>query len=120
MDKILSERDRMRVIKRVESETKGLFRKVLPVSLIHALQAEEGSDIWDTSGATDLMVLLHELVDEVALGGGAPRARQAEVASDAGPGEAAGGAAPDAISPPRAKPARIVMPTRVRPRPLQG
>jgi hypothetical protein len=117
MDKILSERDQGRVIKRVESETKGLFRKVLPVSLIRALEAEEGSDTWDTCGATDLVALLNELVSEVA-NGEAPK--PAAFAAAPGTGETPKPKAADAVSPPRAKPARMVMPTRVRPRPLQS
>lgn len=119
MDKILSDRDRTRVIKRVESETKGLFRKVLPVSLIRALEADEGSDAWTDSGATDLMALLNDLVSEVANGG--PRTPRSPdgASNDAGP-DADADAAPDAVSPPKAKPARIVMPTRVRPRPLES
>lgn len=113
MDKILSERDRMRVIKRVESETKGLFRKVLPVSLVKALEAEEGSDIWDASGATDLIEYLGTLVAEVETGAPRPRAPMAE-------DESRPPVAEDAVDTPRPKPARIVMPTRVRPRPLQS
>ncbi len=109
MDKILSDRDRMRVIKRVKSETKGLFRDVLPVSLIKAIDAAEGSPEWDECGATDLVSLLNDLVSEVA--GGAPRPVHAD--QPASPDN------PDAVSAPKAKPARIVMPTRVRPRPLQ-
>lgn len=118
MDKILSERDQSRVIKRVESETKGLFRKVLPVSLIRALEAEEGSDVWNACGATELVARLNDLVSEVA-SGDAPRPEPSFAAAP-GAGETASPDAPDAVSAPRAKPARIVMPTRVRPRPLQS
>ena len=117
MDKILSERDQGRVIKRVESETKGLFRKVLPVSLIRALEAEEGSEVWNNCGATDLVALLNTLVSEV---GNSGARRPAPFAAAPGAGEAPSPDAPDAVSTPRAKPARIVMPTRVRPRPLQS
>ena len=118
MDKILSDRDRQRVIKRVESETRGLFRSVLPVSLIRALEADEGSEAWEASGATALMAELKALVGEVS--GGVVRRPVAEGFSPAASEPAAAEDAPDAVSAPKAKPARIVMPTRVRPRPLQS
>lgn len=109
MDKILSDRDRLRVIKRVERETEGLFRKVMPVSLIHALEAGEDSEAWTESGADALLATLMELIDEVASGkSGRPvsriRSASAPTSVDSSIGEAQ-------------KP-RIVMPTRVRPRPL--
>lgn len=113
MDKILSDRDRMRVIKRVEGETKGLFRKVLPVSLIKALDAEEGTAAWDDSGATELMAYLGEMVEEARTGERVPHQDPAAARTEAT-------LAQDAVDTPRAKPARIVMPTRVRPRPLQS
>ena len=110
MDKILSERDQGRVIKRVESETKGLFRKVLPASLIKALSASEGSDVWAQCGATDLVAEVNGLVSEVRTG-----ERRAPVG-----GESGASASNGAAEAPKAKPARIVMPTRVRPRPLES
>ena len=120
MDRILSERDRMRVIKRVESETKGLFRQVLPVSLIRALDSQPGTDAWAESGADTLLELLGELVDEVA-GGGVPRVRSRRVTRTTASGEVeVTEVAEVAEAAPKAKPARIVMPTRVRPRPLQS
>jgi len=110
MDKILSERDQSRVIKRVESETKGLFRKVLPASLIKALSASEGSEIWAQSGATDLVSEVNALVAEVSTG-----ERRATVNAEDG-----SAVAHDAVDTPKPRPARIVMPTRVRPRPLES
>lgn len=113
MDKILSERDRERVIRRVEKETRGLFRQVLPVSLLRALEAGEDSSKWEESGAAALSDALVDLIDEVASGeNGRPVSR---VRSRAAPGiEASLG---EDMSQP-ARPKRIVMPTRVRPRPL--
>ena len=123
MDRILSERDRMRVIKRVESETKGLFREVLPVSLIRALESEPGTQAWAESGADDLLELLGDLVDEVASSGDGgrrnsvlrprPKTRRPSTRNVAPVEE-------EAPAPEKPKPARIVMPTRVRPRPLQS
>ncbi len=113
MDKLLSERDRMRVIRRVEKETEGLFRSVLPVSLIKAIEAKDDPEAWAESGADALMAELVELVDEVNSGSNdRPKSRRvrtqmAPVNVDDSIGEEV-----------EVKPARIVMPTRVRPRPL--
>ena len=113
MDRILSDRDRERVIKRVERETKGLFRRVLPVSLLLALESGKDSSKWEESGAADLSDALVDMIDEVA--SGASERRTSRVRSAARPGiEASLGK--DASQP--AKPKRVVMPTRVRPRPL--
>lgn len=113
MDRILSERDQKRVIKRVENETQGLFRKVLPVSLIKAIDAGGDADAWVASGADDLITSLMDLVDEVA--SGQTGQRVSRVHSRQSPA-----AAPDDAMGERVveKPKRIVMPTRVRPRPL--
>jgi hypothetical protein len=112
MDRILSERDRMRVIKRVEKETQGLFRCVLPVSLIKALDANGDAEAWEESGADDMVAALMELIDEVRTGTEGPRisrivSRKSGAGVDSSIGE-------EVVAAPK----RIVMPTRVRPRPL--
>lgn len=113
MDRILSERDRERVVRRVERETRGLFRQVLPVSLLQALEAGKDASKWEESGAAALSDALVDLVDEVA--SGETSRRSSRIRSKAGPGiEASLGE--DASMP--KKPRRVVMPTRVRPRPL--
>ena len=113
MDRILSERDRMRVIRRVEKETIGLFRQVMPVSLLQALEAGEDASKWDESGAAALSDALVDVIDEVA--SGRTGRTISRVRSRALPGiEASLGE--DVSQPP--KPRRVVMPTRVRPRPL--
>ena len=109
MDRILSEKDRNRVIKRVERETNGLFRQVLPVSLIQALEAGNDADAWSASGAGTLLENLVGLIDEVSTGKtgrqhSRVRSRAAPTGVDTSIGEE--------------QKARIVMPTRVRPRPL--
>ena len=85
MDRILSDRDRVRVVKRVQSETNGLFRKVIPVSLIQAMEAQGDPEVWTSSGADDLLNSLLSLTDEVASGAIGRRvtrvARPAEAAS---------------------------------------
>lgn len=113
MDKILSDRDRERVIRRVEKETSGMFRQVLPVSLLRALEAGDDSSKWGESGAAALSDALVDLVDEVA---SAASGRQvSRVRSRAIPGiEASLGE--DRSMPLKSN--RVVMPTRVRPRPL--
>lgn len=112
MDRILSDRDRERVIKRVERETKGLFREVLPVSLIKALDAGEDVNAWAESGANTLVETLIGLIDEVASGvEGRPETWIRNSEAKGGVDNAIG----DKIE---KTPARIVLPTRVRPRPL--
>lgn len=54
-DKILTARDRQRVLARVTRETEGLFRGVYPISLIDALTAGEDRRAWDDSGADDFV-----------------------------------------------------------------
>lgn len=108
MDKILSERDQGRVVKRVESETKGLFRKVLPVSLIKALKARDDPAAWEASGANLLMDELIELCD--ASNGTKPKSRLRSV-RPATVDAAIGDEIP-------VKPRRMVMPTRIKTRKL--
>lgn len=112
MDRILSDRDKSRVIRRVEKETEGMFRKVLPVSLIKALEARGDPDAWVESGADSVVTALVELVDEVKAG---PKGRPVSRVRS----RMAAGAVDDALGEQVvAEPKKIVMPTRVRPRPL--
>lgn len=50
-DKILSQRDRERVVSRVCRETKGQFSAVFPISLTEALASGEDRKAWEMSGA---------------------------------------------------------------------
>jgi Dynamin family len=50
-DKILSQRDRDRVVTRVNRETRGIFSGVFPISLTGALAAGEDRRAWEQSGA---------------------------------------------------------------------
>jgi len=61
-DKLLTPRDRDRVMGRVRRETRGLFHKVFPVSLTQALSAGEDSQIWDQSGAEPFVKSLVDLL----------------------------------------------------------
>lgn len=116
MDRILSDRDRMRVVKRVLSETEGLFREVLPVSLIQALEAQGDAEAWSTSGADHLVKSLMELTDEIASGTiGRRVSRMVKPETERKPSRSLDDAIGERVV---ERPARIVMPTRVRPRPL--
>jgi hypothetical protein len=68
-DKLLSEDDRSRVLRRVRRETEGLFADCFPVSLTIAAAADDDPDKWEESGAepfmTRLLQLLHQVADEL-------------------------------------------------------
>ena len=66
MDKILSDRDRMRVVKRVGRETDGLFKELFPISLTQALSAGEDSDKWSASGGEAFSNALIELLNRLS------------------------------------------------------
>lgn len=51
VDKLNSERDRQKVIRRVRAETEGLFIDCLPISLLQATTEHEDYDAWCQSGA---------------------------------------------------------------------
>ncbi|MEM6578011.1 MAG: dynamin family protein [Pseudomonadota bacterium] len=60
-DKITSERDRKRLLGRLEKETKGLFQGVFPVALIDAIRAQNETQ-WRASGAADFSEKLVDLL----------------------------------------------------------
>lgn len=66
-DKLTNERDRGRVIKRIEHETKGQFGGLFPISLLQALQAGEDYEKWDSSGAGAFSDHLIEMVQELTM-----------------------------------------------------
>ena len=66
-DKLTTERDRGRVLKRVQHETKGQFGGTFPISLLQALEAGEDYDKWDSSGAGAFSEHLIEMVQELTL-----------------------------------------------------
>ncbi|MFN3993285.1 MAG: hypothetical protein ACK4IU_10320, partial [Tabrizicola flagellatus] len=67
-DKILGDKDRAKVIKRVRQETEGLFADVFPVSLLQAMRAGEDEGLWIESGADAftkaLFEIVHRIIDE--------------------------------------------------------
>ncbi|MBT8458048.1 MAG: dynamin family protein [Boseongicola sp.] len=98
MDKILSERDQLRVVKRVGRETVGLFKELFPISLTRALKADGDPEKWSMSGAEDFSNGLHALLAEIG-------ERKAEYASSHSPSTSD-------------DPAKYVMPSRVQPKKL--
>ncbi|MCX7287187.1 MAG: 50S ribosome-binding GTPase [Rhodobacterales bacterium] len=76
-DKIVSDKDKTKVVKRVVQEVEGLFAEVFPVSLLKAMQAGDDAEKWKDSGAealaTALFEIIHRLIDE-----GAPEAGDAD------------------------------------------
>ncbi len=69
-DKILGDKDKAKVLKRVTNEVEGLFADVYPVSLLKAMTAGEDETKWIESGAQTftnaLFDLVHRLIDEGA------------------------------------------------------
>lgn len=67
-DKIVGEKDKAKVVKRVSQEVEGLFAEVFPVSLLKAMTAGNDEEKWMDSGAdgftSALFELIHRLIDE--------------------------------------------------------
>jgi GTPase Era involved in 16S rRNA processing len=59
-DKIKGEVDRARVLRRVRAEADGLFRAILPISLLNASAAENREE-WEASGAEAFLQVLLDL-----------------------------------------------------------
>ena len=64
-DKLTSEKDKSRVLKRVEKETAGLFGGTFPISLTQALAAGEDEAKWNQSGAGAFTEHLIDTVQEL-------------------------------------------------------
>jgi hypothetical protein len=62
-DKLTTDRDRSRVIKRVERETAGQFSGIYPISLLQALAAGDNYDLWDASGAGPFVQRMIETIE---------------------------------------------------------
>lgn len=67
-DKIVGDKDRAKVVKRVKQETEGLFAEVYPVSLLQAMRADGDESKWVDSGVDDftraLFDIVHRLIDD--------------------------------------------------------
>lgn len=62
VDKLRSERDVERVLKRVRKETEGLFKAVYPLSILKAIEAGDDFAKWSESGAADFIDHLIDLL----------------------------------------------------------
>lgn len=69
MDKLVTEKDRKRVLSRVRRETEGLFHACLPISLLQATQVKDDFELWAQSGAEafarKMVELLHDIASEI-------------------------------------------------------
>lgn len=70
IDKITSDRDRQRVLRRVEKEVTGLFSGVIPISLTEAIDAGEDHARWQKSGAEAFAAAMLELIENLAKANG--------------------------------------------------
>ena len=107
IDKLRSERDRARVLARLEKETRGQFAAVYPLSILEAIEAGEDEARWSASGAA---VFVDHLVDMLL-----SPSRRAEPTSVDPDAEAAGPAEPsDRHSAADPEAPDGIMPKRVR------
>ena len=65
-DKLTTDRDRGRVIKRVSRETEGQFGATFPISLLQAINAGDDYDLWDASGAGPFTEHLINTIEKLA------------------------------------------------------
>jgi hypothetical protein len=64
-DKLTTERDRLRVFKRVTRETRGMFGGTFPISLLQAIRAGEDYELWDASGAGPFTEHLIDMIERL-------------------------------------------------------
>ena len=64
-DKLTTERDRLRVFKRVRRETAGMFGGTFPISLLQAIKAGEDYELWDASGAGPFTEHLIDMIEKL-------------------------------------------------------
>ena len=87
IDKIVSDRDRERIVKRVSRETAGQFSgSCLPISLTKAIAGQGDPEAFESSGATALFAALSALLRAVrAEGGGSPVSERAPADPETAP-----------------------------------
>lgn len=66
-DKLKTERDKFRVLKRLEKETDGLFAATFPISLTEALAAGDDYEAFEESGGIDFLQYFLQMIDDLAL-----------------------------------------------------
>jgi hypothetical protein len=104
-DKVPSDRDRIRVLKRVRNETDEVFRDIFPISLTDAIAAGDDKDAFAAAGGESFADALFEVIGLIQRKDTSVRTRpRSQVA-------------PFKLEP-EPEPARVVTPRRVRPRPL--
>jgi hypothetical protein len=64
-DKLTTDRDRGRVMKRVRHETNGKFGATFPISLLQAIKAGEDDQLWEASGAGPFTEHLIDLIEKL-------------------------------------------------------
>ena len=88
IDKLLTEQDRQKVIKRVRRETEGLFSGLFPISLTEALKGFEDQNLWEMSGAEaftqSLVDLTHSISKKLGQSGTNPVAKSFEPSGSQG------------------------------------
>lgn len=77
-DKLITEKDRSRVLTRLRKETEGQFAQIFPISLVEALQGRNDFALWQSSGAAAFTDYLVSMVQ--SLSAGEPVARAAPAA----------------------------------------
>lgn len=77
MDKMQTERDRARVLARVQNEAGALFRDVLPIALPPALAGRDDDAILEATGAAALVRFLCDALEGLDTAGTAPAPRNA-------------------------------------------
>ncbi|MEM6940259.1 MAG: dynamin family protein [Pseudomonadota bacterium] len=65
-DKLKTERDQMRVQKRLAKETAGLFAATFPISLTQALAAGDDYEAFEESGGIDFLQHFLEMIDDLS------------------------------------------------------
>ena len=65
IDKIMGDNDRRRLLKRVKAEAGGMFREVLPVSLLQAQKAGEDMDLLRESGLEAVLEALLQVIADL-------------------------------------------------------
>ncbi|SIO40634.1 Dynamin family protein [Rhodovulum sp. ES.010] len=84
-DKLVTDQDKARVIKRVSRETEGLFKEVLPISLTDAVAGRNDWDRWTASGAEAFSQAFITLLNALQPGGGDLPARAPAAPTNAAP-----------------------------------
>ncbi|WP_309665971.1 dynamin family protein [Tabrizicola sp.] len=81
-DKIVGESDRKRVMKRVASETEGLFAGIYPISLTQAMAAGDDEQKWEASGGLAFAEALFDLTSTLSRSRNLAQAVAEEVTED--------------------------------------